>query len=327
MYKNNTVKITEIIKEYHKGKSLRQVAKKYNINRHRVQLILKEQGIFIRKHTNVHKCKLTEKQIKQICIEYISGNTSIYLSKKYGVSDTTIRKYLNKNNISRKRKISQDEENKICIDYISGKSVNDMTYIYNLPLTNIYRILHKNKVKINPIAENLQKEVGKIYGDLTVVEEYIENNNNKRQRYFKCKCKCGKFITVYKYYVTRGHKKSCGCQKKTKNKSTYSGCGEISGRYWNKVKSNEKKRGIEFIINIEYAWELFEKQNRKCVLSDIPISFENRSGSSASLDRIDSSKGYIYGNVQWVFRDINLMKSFHDETYFINLCKAVANKN
>lgn len=33
-----------------------------------------------------------------------------------------------------------------------------------------------------------------------------------------------------------------------------------------------------------------------------------KGSSTASLDRIDSSRGYVQGNVQWVRVDINLMK-------------------
>lgn len=48
---------------------------------------------------------------------------------------------------------------------------------------------------------------------------------------------------------------------------------------------------------------------------------------TASLDRIDSSKGYVEGNVHWVHKDINIMKwDFPLET-FIKMCKFVAENN
>ena len=46
---------------------------------------------------------------------------------------------------------------------------------------------------------------------------------------------------------------------------------------------------------------------------------------TASLDRIDSSKGYIQGNIQWVHKRINQMKWDSEENDFINWCKLVAN--
>jgi len=45
---------------------------------------------------------------------------------------------------------------------------------------------------------------------------------------------------------------------------------------------------------------------------------------TASLDRIDSSKGYVKGNLQWVHKDINMMKNHYNQKYFIEICKKVA---
>jgi hypothetical protein len=75
---------------------------------------------------------------------------------------------------------------------------------------------------------------------------------------------------------------------------------------------------------VEYVWNLFLSQDRKCALSGIPIGFQDRSGSTASLDRIDNSKGYVIGNVQWVHKDVNIMKHTHSQDYFIGLCATIA---
>ena len=88
---------------------------------------------------------------------------------------------------------------------------------------------------------------------------------------------------------------------------------------------------MEFTITIDYAWELFIKQNRKCALTKMPLELfkviHRKLQGSASLDRIDSSKGYIKGNVQWVHKDINWMKNNYNQPYFIKLCKKVAAEN
>ena len=44
---------------------------------------------------------------------------------------------------------------------------------------------------------------------------------------------------------------------------------------------------------------------------------------TASLDRIDSSKGYIKGNVQWVHKEFNKMKLDLLDKEFIDICKLV----
>ena len=48
---------------------------------------------------------------------------------------------------------------------------------------------------------------------------------------------------------------------------------------------------------------------------------------TASLDRIDSNKGYIKNNVQWVHKHINTMKMHMTDREFIDMCKKVAKHN
>ena len=42
--------------------------------------------------------------------------------------------------------------------------------------------------------------------------------------------------------------------------------------------------------------------------------------NDGDLDRIDSKLGYIKGNVQWLHRDVNKIKSNLPEDYLFNLC-------
>jgi hypothetical protein len=77
-------------------------------------------------------------------------------------------------------------------------------------------------------------------------------------------------------------------------------------------------------ITIKQAWELFEAQNRRCSLTGLPLYFGGRNGTTASLDRIDSSLGYLISNVQWIHKDVNRMKNHFDQDYFIDICKRIA---
>ncbi len=64
-----------------------------------------------------------------------------------------------------------------------------------------------------------------------------------------------------------------------------------------------------------------------CALSGLPLIYAIKSrdtNATASLDRIDSSKGYVKGNVQWVHKTINGMKWDSNEKDFITFCCAVA---
>lgn len=114
-----------------------------------------------------------------------------------------------------------------------------------------------------------------------------------------------------------------------KRNRNWKGFGLISGGYFNNLIRWAKNRNLEFHITIDYIWDLFIKQNGCCSITNLPIFFTNRKDikQTASLDRIDSSKGYIEGNVQWVHKTINQMKWDFDQDYFISTCSKIHNYN
>ena len=73
---------------------------------------------------------------------------------------------------------------------------------------------------------------------------------------------------------------------------------------------------------------LFETQERRCALTNVELVMtRDRKQNSASLDRIDSTKGYVKGNLQWVHRDVNRMKSDFPQEDFLEWCRKVALAN
>lgn len=166
---------------------------------------------------------------------------------------------------------------------------------------------------------------GEKYGKLRVVNR---SHNILDKSAWKCLCECGNEVVVRGEYLKSGHTKSCGCLKIGNTSTNWNGYGEISSKIWDSIKRGAEKRFLEFSITIEFAWELFISQERKCNISGIPIYFPSKTKSSdgnASLDRIDPSKGYIVGNVQWVHKKINIIKWDLQQHEFIDLCKIVVN--
>lgn len=171
----------------------------------------------------------------------------------------------------------------------------------------------------------------KRFGKLLVLDRISASRQGSAT--WKCLCDCGVEKILSSDHLTRKNNpvKSCGCRIKERrgpNHPDWKGCGLISGNWWyNHVLRNRKsarKNPPEVKVTIEYAWDLFEKQNGRCKLSDIELRFGSTTqNNTASLDRIDSSKGYIEGNVQWVHKDINFMKRTYDQHYFISLCRRV----
>lgn len=92
-----------------------------------------------------------------------------------------------------------------------------------------------------------------------------------------------------------------------------------------KYKSNALVRRIDWNVSFDYLAELLIEQDFKCALTGWDIH-AMEINSPASLDRIDSSLGYIEGNLQWVTSKVNMMKQQYSQEDFINICIAVADK-
>lgn len=79
------------------------------------------------------------------------------------------------------------------------------------------------------------------------------------------------------------------------------------------TKSRSRRSGMGHDITLEYLWDQWVKQDGKCywlgVAMEEPSELSTRHPLMPSLDRIDSTKGYIKGNV--VF-----------STYFANMAKS-----
>lgn len=96
---------------------------------------------------------------------------------------------------------------------------------------------------------------------------------------------------------------------------------------FNKIKAQAIEREIEFDITMEHIGDLFEEQGGRCILSGIELTLKKHTKDTtqtASLDRKDSSKGYVVGNLQWVHKDLNRLKGTFSQEEFILLCKQVA---
>ena len=70
--------------------------------------------------------------------------------------------------------------------------------------------------------------------------------------------------------------------------------GELSLTQYTRLKRSAEKRNYEFSVSIEYLWNLYLRQDKKCAITGDSIP----NIRDASLDRIDSNLGYIEGNVQ-----------------------------
>ena len=93
------------------------------------------------------------------------------------------------------------------------------------------------------------------------------------------------------------------------------------------IRQRARKHGHDFSLTNEDLTKLFIKSNGKCALSGLPLTVERKNPLIASVDRINSNKGYVKGNVQLVASCVNLAKHKLSQKDFIKMCKAVVDIN
>ena len=185
--------------------------------------------------------------------------------------------------------------------------------------------------------KKIQNPIGLKFGLLTVLSFFSLTPSGHKS--YNCVCDCGNLVVRTGTSMRRSKNSSCGCFSiKGAKHHQWTGVGEISSGFWydhivrsaNETKNkNQIRKTKELTITIKEAWKIFINQDRKCALSGILLTFPIVHKSkewNASLDRIDSSKGYIQGNVQWVHKDVNIMKNKYEQKYFIEICKRISNK-
>jgi len=215
--------------------------------------------------------------------------------------------------------------------YIEGHSIKEAAKLSGVARTTLQRHLQKLGVtrRYTPRTKRIEDLAGQQFGKLRVIEPSIEDEGRVK---WLCVCKCGNTQKVRTSHLKTGKIDRCGSCAVTGERSfAWKGCGKLSGTYWKRLKANAKRRAsgpVKFEIDITYAWELYEKQNGCCALTGLPIPMPTRveDGFVASLDRIDSSKGYIQGNVQWVHKHVNTMKWDFDQDYFFELCRLISER-
>jgi len=262
--------------------------------------------------------------IDDILSYYEKGNSVIGISILLDCSVSTIMRRLKKNNIFLRRAkiVNKENLNKL---YKDGENIIDIAKYFNCSVSTIRLRLNEYNIELNTNKVYFLPFVGQKFNRLEFI---CEDDKKYNKKYWKCKCECG-VVKSYDYYgVIKGDVKSCGCYHRDSVKEyNWTGYKDIPGKFWNNVLISSKKRNIPFDITIEYVWSVYEKQNRKCKLSNLPIVFFTKNNKNikyiASLDRINNDKGYIEGNIQLVVKEINFMKNKMLENDFIAFCKEI----
>jgi hypothetical protein len=186
---------------------------------------------------------------------------------------------------------------------IHVKTIYNYLNYYNIPRTRL---------------DNKKLKSGQIFGMLTLIKPNGKSKNDGGTRWL-CKCGCGNHITVPQSRLKNNRVKSCGCWRKRKQNHLWKGYCAISGSRVSEIRLRAKNKNLDFDLDAKFLWNLYVNQKKKCAITGEELDI----GIDGSLDRIDSSKGYIKTNVWWVKKDINKMKLDFPLDQFIDLCEQV----
>lgn len=180
------------------------------------------------------------------------------------------------------------------------------------------------------------KRRNKKYGIFCTKKCYYEFISGKDfSTYIDLTCSvCGKVFSR-KASIERSSRKTflriC-CSRKCSSAVEHDSVEDLKARLFYQLSGVIRHGTIEVGEDVtgEYLLEVWNKQNQKCVYTGEPLvlKYHRKRGeklvNQASIDRIDSSKGYVRGNIEFVSLMANYAKNSWTKEQFIEFCKAVA---
>lgn len=114
--------------------------------------------------------------------------------------------------------------------------------------------------------------------------------------------------------------KNCEKNRKRKRKQT------LQGRLIS-LLAGVRHRDSKAEIDLDFCLELWSKQEGRCYYTGDELHFNvnsNRQKNMISIDRIDSSKGYLKSNTVLTTWEVNSAKNNTHHTDFLNMCSKIS---
>jgi hypothetical protein len=164
---------------------------------------------------------------------------------------------------------------------------------------------------------------GSIHGKLQVLSRH--SIRNKQIRWNVLCLSCNREYDVAASVLKRNILGCSACSKlnapKGVNSIYWRGGRYISAIFLSNVARGARKRNIECRISIEELDALWEQQQGHCAYTNRQLKLGSE--CTASLDRIDSDKGYFPGNIQFVHKTVNCLKWALPEVEFLQFIKEI----
>jgi len=173
-----------------------------------------------------------------------------------------------------------------------------------------------------PKINFLKDMIGKRFDSLVVLEV---DHIIKKTYYWKCQCDCGNIIIANTQFLRYDGPRSCGClgQKRRVPVGTAQ-FNQIYSRY----RVNAKNKNLGFTLTRD-EFSIITQQN--CFYCGIEpyqtIKSKHDKGSFTynGIDRIDSKKGYIEGNMVPCCGKCNILKNNSTQKDFLELIGKIYN--
>jgi len=152
----------------------------------------------------------------------------------------------------------------------------------------------------------------------------------KNKRWYRNCPKCGRSIDhLRRNYCIGAHlllQPCIGCSNKNNHPTGMVGSVRMS--WYTAFQKSAATRGYIWELTPEFIDTLYQEQDGLCVYSGLFISWDESGWNhTASIDRIDNSRGYFEDNIQLVHKEINMMRGSLSDSRFKELCNLVADKS
>lgn len=223
-------------------------------------------------------------------------------------------------------------------DYLNDVPVKYICLKYKIGKKKLHKLLTSHEItlrKRNKHSKQFPFKKGEIIDGVTILDDdYFFDGERWTIRF---QCRCGKIDNKRSYFI--GRKNIFTACKYCAKESVYEDQRHMKTSMFNKnginkvwlsdIKNNLQRgldRTIECDISDEDLYEKLKSQDSKCALTGetLEVLWRFKFESDASVDRIDSSKGYHKDNIQWLLKSVNKMKMDCKQDIFIDLCKKIS---
>jgi hypothetical protein len=208
---------------------------------------------------------------------------------------------------------------------------------------NILQCLNCGKLRVFDKITRREKETAKFCNHKCYTDFVILLNRNNEKPCFRCKKV--KSLIHFKRIKGQYYKRCLDCEKECQGKEKLNKIARDLGVSYatylvglNKenyihnlvrtARRRAKSRERDFEIDYDFILNKYNEQLGICALSGINMTHTTMKGhcpTNISIDRIDSSLGYIKSNIQLICYQINIMKQVLGNKEFYEMCKGVVN--